>query len=274
MTTADRLAPHPRAALEYWFFKVNAGPIALIVDWIARRKRGETILRASVHSPHGREVLFESQSAVPHRFEAHRTSGRVKSLEWALDVDTGAEWIAPQLFPASQLRLPDMTLVSAPLAAFTGWIQHGAQRVELRQARGLISHYWGRQLPREWWWVSANQFDEAGVAVECMWLRSGLWGAPVGLPLAYLYLRRPGQRLWWIAPPATAQVRGAPEAFEIKFQRLGAPPVRLAAQGREHGDFGDGIFNTLVGDLEIWLGDTCVARAHGTAGLERRSTTR
>jgi len=29
--------PHPFAALGYWFFKVNAGPIALLVDWIDRR---------------------------------------------------------------------------------------------------------------------------------------------------------------------------------------------------------------------------------------------
>ncbi len=51
--------PHPSAALEYFFFKVNAGPIALIVDWIERRKLNEHILRASVHSPYKREVIFE-----------------------------------------------------------------------------------------------------------------------------------------------------------------------------------------------------------------------
>jgi len=34
--------------------------------------------------------------------------------------------------------------------------------------------------------------------------------------------------------------------------------------------FGEGIVNTLVGDLEIWQGDTLLARAQGTAGLERR----
>jgi hypothetical protein len=32
---------HPSAALEYWFFKVNAGHIELIVDWIEGRKRKE-----------------------------------------------------------------------------------------------------------------------------------------------------------------------------------------------------------------------------------------
>jgi hypothetical protein len=35
------LSPHPASALEYWFFKVNAGPVALLVDWIARRRVNE-----------------------------------------------------------------------------------------------------------------------------------------------------------------------------------------------------------------------------------------
>lgn len=35
------LTLHPTAAIEYWYFKVNAGSIALIVDWIARRIGGE-----------------------------------------------------------------------------------------------------------------------------------------------------------------------------------------------------------------------------------------
>ena len=41
------LSSHPHAALEYWFFKVNSGPVALLVDWIARRKRDEHIWASS-----------------------------------------------------------------------------------------------------------------------------------------------------------------------------------------------------------------------------------
>ena len=32
------LSQHPSVALEYWFFKVNSGPIALLADWIARAR--------------------------------------------------------------------------------------------------------------------------------------------------------------------------------------------------------------------------------------------
>ena len=265
------LAPHATAALEYWFFKVNAGPVALLVDWIVRRKVNEKILRVSVHSSEKREVVFEKLASDDQSFlGAERTVGQVGEVEWDLSIEAGEERIEPHIFPAKQLRLFDLTLVSAPRAAFTGWVRHGTQRVELRRAPGLVSHYWGRQLPQEWWWVSANQFDREGVAVEAMVLRSGVWGVPIGMPLAYLYLHHEGSRRLWIAPPGAVQVSGSPESFEIQFRPIGAQAVRLIGQGRDYGDLGEGILNTLVGDLELWEGDKFIARAQGTAGLERR----
>lgn len=73
-----------------------------------------------------------------------------------------------------------------------------------------------------------------------------------------------------MAPLGLAHVRGVPEKFQIEIHRLGRKNVILTATGREYGDFGDGIINTLVGDLEIYRGNQFVARAHGSAGLERR----
>jgi len=268
------LSPHPPSALEYWFFKVNAGPVALLVDWIARRRVNENWLRVSVHSPHRRAVLFEKQSELFTErscLDARRTVGRIDDVAWELEIDASGECIAPDIFPAKLLRMPDLVLVSAPLAAFTGWIQIGDQRAQLQRAPGMVSHYWGRQLAPEWWWVSASQFDREGVAMECTILRSGVWGIPVGLPLAYLYLRDGATREFVIAPPAVARVTGSPEKFEIQFRRFGAETITLSAQGRDYGDLGDGIVNTLVGDLEIRKGGRLIARAQGTAGLERRA---
>lgn len=268
-------SPHPASALEYWFFKVNAGPAALLVDWIARRRVNENWLRVSVHSPHKRAVLFEKRSAslfAERNFlSTERTVGQIDDVAWELEIEAGGEWIAPDIFPAKLLRMPDLVLVSAPRAAFTGWIQIGEQRFQLERAPGMMSHYWGRQLAPEWWWASASQFDREGVAVECTILRSGVWGIPLGLPLAYLYLRDGATREFVIAPPALARVRGSPEKFEIEIRRSGAETFTLNAQGRDYGDLGDGIVNTLVGDLEIRRGGRLLARAQGTAGLERRA---
>ena len=84
-------------------------------------------------------------------------------------------------------------------------------------------------------------------------------------------IRQADGRTLVISPPALTQVTGSPEQFEIRFQPLGAASITLRATGREYGNFGDGIINTLVGDLEIHQGGRPIAQARGTAGLERRA---
>jgi hypothetical protein len=269
------LTVHPRAALEYWFFKVNAGPVALLVDWIARRDRHEQALRASVHSPAGREVLPGSWTAMdigPQVLTMQRTKGAVGDLEWDLSLNVDQERLAPQIFPAGQLHMFDLTLISAPLVEFGGWIRHGADRYQLDRAPGILSHYWGRQLALDWWWVSASQFDGPGIALEASVLHSRLWGLPIRVPLGYLYWRDAKGRHAWIVPPAAARVEGTIDAFTMVFQGPSGRKVRLLARGRGYGDFGDGISNTSVGDLEVYVGDECIGTARGTAGLERRKT--
>jgi hypothetical protein len=269
------LQPHPHAALEYWFFKVNAGAVALLVDWIARRNTHEHWLRISIHAPGRRAVLFDKHASPvsqgPSFLTAERTVGQLGEVAWELDFELGAEWIDPNIFPISLLRMTDLSLVSAPWVAFTGWVRYGDQQINLQRAPGMLSHYWGRQLSPEWWWVSANQFDRQGVAVECTVLRSGVWGIPVRLPLAYVSLKEPVEEELIHSPPAIARVTGTPEKFEIHIRRFWAETITLKAVGRDYGDLGDGIINTLVGDLDILKGQRLVARAQGTAGLERRA---
>jgi hypothetical protein len=267
-------SPHPSSALEYWFFKVNLGPVALLVDWIVRRRSNENLMRVSIHTPGKREVLFEQQSGfMPGNnfLSTKRTIGHLGDVAWELEIDAGRDWIKPDIFPAGFLNMPDLKLVSSPLATFTGWIRYGGQLTTLKNAPGIISHYWGRQLPSEWWWVSASQFDQPEVAVECSVLRSGLWGTRMQFPLAYLYLCLPGSRKLVMAPFNFASVKGSPENFEVEIRRIGAKTVTLTCVGRDYGDFGDGIINTLVGDLEIRLDNKLIARADGTAAFEHRS---
>jgi hypothetical protein len=275
MSTTAMLQPHPHVALEYWFFKVNAEPVALLVDWIARRSTHEHWLRVSIHSPDRRAVFFDKHASPVSQGQsfltADRTVGQLGEVAWELDIELVAGWIDPNIFPVSLLRITDLSLVSAPLVAFTGWVRYGDQHVNLQRVPGMISHYWGRQLSPEWWWVSANQFDREGVAVECTVLRSGVWGIPVRLPLAYLHLKETAEAELVHSPPAIARVTGSPQNFEIQIRRFWAETITLKAVGRDYGDLGDGIINTLVGDLEILKGGRLVARAKGTAGLERRA---
>ena len=264
-------APHPAAAIEYFFFKVNAGPIALIVDWIERRKLKEHILRVSVHSPYKREVIFETLDTLmpsDNFLTTQRTVGHAGEVSWELDIDPGPDRIKLDMFPEG---LFDTLYRSAPLATFTGWIRHGSEQATLKQVPGALSQYWGKQLTAEWWWLSAHQFDQEGVAFECTVLRSRLWGTAVQLPTAYLYLRQQDKKDYVLAPLKLARAKGTPAEFQIEIKRLGKEKITLSGTGREYGDFGDGIVNTLIGDLEIREGNRVIARANGTAGLERRA---
>jgi len=233
------------------------------------------VLRVSIHSPQQRAVLFDRLPAPmvagQNFLSASRTVGQLGDVSWALEIERGAERIAPDIFPARLVRMADLALVSAPGAAFSGWIQHGGQRFELNRAAGMLSHYWGRQLAHEWWWVSANQFDQADIALECSVFRTSLWGVPVRLPLAYLYLRQGSRRQLFMSPPALVRAVGTPQAFEIHFRALSGRTITLRAHGQDYGDLGEGIANTLVGDLELWDGKQLLGRAQGTAGLERRA---
>ena len=267
------LSPHSSTALEYWFFKVNCGPVALIVDWIERRRSQEHLMRVSIHSPGRREVIWETLAApMPNDnfMNAQRTAGHAGEVAWDLAIDTGGDWIKPDIFPIALLRMSDSTLLSAPLARFSGWIRVGSQQTSLHNVPGLVSQYWGRQLTLEWWWISASQFDREGIAVESMLFRSSLWGSPAQIQAGFLYLNRPRKRELVMAPFNMARVSGTPEHFQLEIKRIGREKITLVGTGREYGDFGDRIINTITGDLEIHEGNRLIARAVGTAGLERR----
>lgn len=267
-------APHPSAALEYWYFKVNAGPIALIVDWIERRKLNEHVMRVSIHSPQKREVLFEDLAALmpgDNFLSTQRTAGHAGDVAWELDIDPGHNWLKPY-FPATIMQMTDTTLISAPQARFSGWIRHGTEQTSLDHVPGLLSQYWGRSLSPEWWWISTHQFDQDGVVVDCVVGCSRLWGIRMELPpLGYLYLQQGGRREFFVlGPHSPVRIAGSPEKFQIEFSRIGREKITLVGTGREYGDFGEGIVNTLTGDLEIREGNRSIARANGTAGLEHR----
>lgn len=268
------LSPHPSAAIEYFFFKVNVGPVALIVDWIERHKLNEHWLRVSIHSPHKREVIFEKLDALmpnDNFLNSQRTVGHAGDVSWELDIDLGSEKIKPDIFPVGLLKLPDTLYESAPLAKFTGWIRHGTEKIWVDRVYGAVTQYWGRQLMPEWWWLSAHQFDAEGVVVECSVFRTSLWGTSAQMPFAFLYLHQNGKKTYLMAPPNSANVEGSPEKFTVEFRGIGRKKITLVCTGREYGDFGERIINTLTGDLDIFEDNQLIASAKGTAGLERRA---
>jgi hypothetical protein len=269
------LKPHPASQLEYWFFKFNYQGVALLVDWIARRRTGAGEVRISIHSPTAREVIFLDHAPIlengPLELSMQATSWYVGDVRWELALETSIERIRPQIFPAEQLKAFDMSLVSAPRVSFNGWIEHHGNRYPIDQALGMVSHYWGRQLPDEWWWISANQFSDANVSVECSFLRSRIWGSTIGVPIGYFYYHRGSQSSLLISPPARIAVTGTQDAFQVVVRSFLGRKIVLEAKGREYASLGDGIVNTLIGDLQLIEAGQTIARAEATAGLERRA---
>ena len=114
-----------------------------------------------------------------------------------------------------------------------------------------------------------NQFD-TDTTLECSLLRSHIWGTSFLVTIGYLYLRHKSRIKLLIAPPARISVTGTPESFEIKANLFHRPEINLKAFGRDYDSFGEGIINTLTGDLDVWENGLLLGRARGTAGLERR----
>lgn len=268
------LQPHPASPLEYWFFKFNHPGVALLVDWIARREARAGLLRISIHSPTAREVIFLDHPAIleggASELSLQATSWGQGEIRWQLNLEASPDRIRPQIFPSEQLKLFDMSLASAPQVTFNGWVEHRGDRYPVVAAPGMISHYWGRALPHEWWWVSANAFSDPDIAVECMLLRSRVWGIPLKAPLGYFYYRNGPDSALLTSPPYRMSATGSPQGFEIIIGSPGKARFSLRAAGREYAALGEGILNTLTGDLELWQEGKLVAQAGGTAGLERR----
>ncbi|WP_243076665.1 hypothetical protein [Microbacterium sp. SS28] len=226
----------------------------------------------SVHSPHRREVVFKDLDTwMPQDnfMTTERSVGHAGDVAWDLTITPKREPIAPDIFPVGLLRIPDLASFGSPFATFSGWIQHGPERTTLTEVLGSITQYWGRSLAAEWWWISAHQFDRPDVALEGVALRSRAWGTAIQLPLAYFSLYRAGKSEYIQAPPSRVEVEGTPDEFQVHVWRRGKEGLSFICVGREYGDFGDGIVNTLTGDLEIREGGRVIARSTATAGLER-----
>jgi hypothetical protein len=267
---------HPGAALEYWFFKVNHGNIGLLVDWIARRRLARGSLRVSVHGPGGAQVI---ETVVPDVLAADfqalssgRTSNREGEVRWDLEFRATDARVRPGLAIAERLGMFDLTYESAPWVTFNGWIEHAEKRFDVVDAAGMAAHYWGPRLMPEWWWLSANQFESTAkpMAVEFDLLRTHIWGTRAKTGLGYLWIDDGQSVQELISPPARITVAGDPASFTVTVRQLRGHTYRLVCTGRDYADLGDGIANTLVGDLEVWRDGQLIGKAVGTASLERR----
>jgi hypothetical protein len=269
------------APLEYWFFKFNSGPLAFLVDFIARRRQHQAEVRLSlwVRGTGRVEHAYSSSwrtnpttvAIAGCELGAGASHGAVADIEWQLDYQVGSARIDPAPLALKLLRPLDMQLLSRPQARFRGSVRVGQEQFAISDASGMLCHYWGVRLPERWCWISASNLGDEDGAVEAMLLRSRLWGLPhPQLDTGYLFVTQ-GNRTRTLVSPLTALMRlqGSWHDFQLHTRPLtGGERILLecSANPEQYNDLGEGIRQTLLGTCRM-NGATAVS---GSAGLEVR----
>ncbi len=267
--------------LEYWFFRLNAGSLAFLVDFIIRRSLGIAEMRVSFWVDGlGRVERLSSPTWLARgarvdiaecTFDQHGSRGRVADIEWDLRQELGSSRIYPTVPPTRWLHPFDMEIASRPRARFSGQVRVAGVRFPCEDVPGLVSHYWGRRLPDSWWWISANLFEDTDLAVEALLARTRVWNAArLAMNAGYLWIEDQGRRQLVIHPlNGLIRIAGTPESFTLEARRPGRPgfALRCSASPNTYNDLGEGIQQTLLGTCLI----QGMGAARGTAGLEVRS---
>jgi hypothetical protein len=269
------------APLEYWFFKFNSGPLAFLVDFIARRRQHQAEVRLSlwVRGTGRVERAYSSSwrtnpttvAIAGCELGSGASHGAVADIEWQLDYQAGSTRIDPAPLALKLLRPLDMQLLSRPQARFRGSVRVGQERFAISDASGMLCHYWGVRLPERWCWISASNLGGEDGAVEAMLLRSRLWGLPrPRLDTGYLFVTQ-GNRTRTLVSPLTALMRlqGSWHDFQLHTRPLTSGErilLECSANPEQYNDLGEGIRQTLLGTCRV-NGATAVS---GSAGLEVR----
>ena len=272
------------APLEYWFFRTSWASGAHLVEVIHPRSEGVVELRvASWHEgmPSVRRTRQESpgtEELDPGRvvdcdLTLQTSRGSCGPISWDVKFDVAPTTVSAPPAPWRQLGTFDLSLTSWPRAKATGDVTINGRTDPLVDRPSMLCHYWGRQLPRRWLWLSANDFDRPELAVEAGVLRSQAWGRSVPLPtLGYAWLEdRSATHM--VASPISGLVRYAPRpagGVNISVAGLrGRWHLQAWAPDESFVDLGEGIAQSLRADCLLTL-PSGEALAQGVATLEVR----
>jgi hypothetical protein len=268
------------AALDYRFFKLHAGDLAFLVDFIVRRRSGEAEVRVSLWVRGAGRVVRSRDTRWSARDDevvvgdcvltASGSRGSVDDVEWDLRFDPGPTVVAPRVPLLSRAGAFDLTLTSRPRSTFDGRVGVGGERFPVAGVTGALTRYQGRRLPDRWHWISADAFAGTDLAVEAVVMRTRLWGVPPALPAGYLWTGEGGRERLVVSPlTGLIQVTGIAADYVLTARGPGGT-VRLRCIGDRalYNDLGEGIAQTLLG--------RCTRGSDGAtddhAGLEHRGS--
>lgn len=274
-----------RVTFENTFFKFNVPErgMALLVDFTTRRRQRRRVieLRATFFGPSGAasHVASYPLSALRHEADGSITigtnwlgptgsRGAIGPVSWDLVFQSSGPLVDPQVGGA--IRPFDLRVRSVPDALLSGSFSIEHHGYSFANEPGTIGLYYGRRLPDHWIYLSANAFETAGVSLECVMLRSSIFGLPIlRTHVGYFHLHTPEINLT-LLHPLTGKIRqvGDKHSLQITARSHQSDPITIhfyAPEARFH-HLGDRLFATLLGTCHI----EGIAVADGTAGLTER----
>ena len=264
------------APLGYWFTKVSSGDLAFLVDWVVRRDSARAEVRISMwvrriggckpkrcvaRGRHrGRDLWMHTHAGARHR--------GTRDVRWDLVCAPGPWVLQPaRCWPGCCTRLIwDSSLAPEHAsAAPSPWAaKHSGSMTRLARGPLLGSPPTGRLAVGVCGWRQEND-----AAVEAALFHSRLWGAPKpAVTAGYVAVIDRGRTAQIIAPVyGRVTARGNETAFEIRAHSWGRSMHLTARSPRAtYNDLGEGIRQTLLGDLTVDGWGSC----SGQAGLEIR----
>lgn len=272
------------ARLDYAFFKFNLPErgMALLVDVIIRRPRRQVQIRASLYTPDGGMIHHADYPLSSLRHDRQGITiadawlgpggscGAVGPIAWDLVFQSTGTLLDPHII--GRVQPFDLRFRSSPDTLMSGSVSIARRGYSFSHEPGMVGTYYGRRLPEQWYWVSANAFEQPGISLECMLLDSSVFGLPFWhTRVGYFHLRTPTQT-YLLMHPLTGRVRLTGERKDLLITvrpRQGEMlTIRCTAPETRYHHLGDRVYATLVGTCTI----EGLATADSTAGIEERES--
>ncbi len=136
---------------------------------------------------------------VGNRATALRFAGQLQegghSCRWDVDLEEGVAWTETMGWLTGEKNLETSWTVGTITARAAGTIEFDGEVLRFEEGLGYGDHNWGRVFPRQWIWMQANTFDEAGTALALSGGTVDMGGTEME---AYMIgLLRGGEMLTW-----------------------------------------------------------------------------
>ncbi len=131
-------------------------------------------------------------------FGSIKDSSAVGSFSWDFALDPQEPIIDPQVFGVFQ---PFDLRMMSEMALISGSVTMASQRISFSGESAVVSVYYGRRLPAQWMWLTMNDITRTGYAIDFVFFRSHIFGAPfLQFDVGYLLLRTPESAELVMAP--------------------------------------------------------------------------